>query len=71
MVAKINERNHRVSERIRQGMTDVFPMSFEQLVETLVKCGDCQTCMQICPLCAVQKPIRSASGKYYLEEIVR
>lgn len=71
MVAKINERNHRVSERIRQGMADVFPMSFEQLVETFAECGECQKCMQVCPICAVHMPIRSASGNYLLEEIVR
>jgi len=70
-IAKINERNHRVSERIRQGMADVFPMSIEQLIQTFVECGDCQKCMQVCPLCAVQTPVRSESGKYLTEEIVR
>ncbi|MCX8062998.1 MAG: Coenzyme F420 hydrogenase/dehydrogenase, beta subunit C-terminal domain [Anaerolineales bacterium] len=71
IVAKIKERNQRVSERIRQGMADVFPMSFEQLVEAFIECGDCQKCMQVCPICAVHIPIRSASGNYLLEEIVR
>lgn len=70
-IAKINERNHRVSERIRQGMADIFPMSIEQLIETFMECGDCQKCMQVCPLCAVQTPVRSESGKYLTEEIVR
>ncbi|RCK76098.1 MAG: Formate dehydrogenase [Anaerolineae bacterium] len=70
-IAKINERNHRVSERIRQGMSDIFPMSIEQLVDTFVECGDCQKCMQVCPLCAVHTPLRSESGKYLTEEIVR
>ncbi|MFN3309364.1 MAG: hypothetical protein ACK44E_09165 [Anaerolineales bacterium] len=70
-LAKVIERNHRVSERIRQGMADLFPTSFEQFVETFAECGDCQKCMQVCPLCAIQMPIRSESGEYLMEEIVR
>lgn len=71
IVGKIIERNNRVRERIRQGMADVFPMSIDQLVDTFIECGDCQKCMQVCPICAVQLPVRSASGKYLLEEIMR
>ena len=71
IVAKVNERNQRVRERIRQGMADVLPMSFEALVEAFSKCGDCQKCMLVCPTCALHMPIRSASGGYLLEEIVK
>ncbi len=71
MVAKINERNHRVRERIRQGMADAFPSNFDQMVASFLECGDCEKCMQVCPICAVHMPIRSASGQYLLEEIVR
>ncbi|MCS7247112.1 MAG: 4Fe-4S dicluster domain-containing protein [Anaerolineales bacterium] len=71
MVAKVIERNHRVNERIRQGMADIFPMSVEQLVDSFSQCGECQKCMSICPLCAIDKPTRSEDGKYPLEEVVR
>lgn len=70
-VAKINERNQRVSERIRQGMADVLPLSIEQLVDSFIECGDCQKCMQVCPLCAIELPMRSDSGQYLIEGIVR
>ncbi|GAB4471793.1 MAG: hypothetical protein Kow0088_05850 [Anaerolineales bacterium] len=71
MIAKINERNHRVGDRIRQGMAEVFPDTIDQFIDTFTECGECQKCMQVCPICAVQMPIRSESGKYLLEEIVQ
>jgi formate dehydrogenase subunit beta len=69
MVSKVNERNSRVSERIAQGLADIFPHDLEELVEQFNECGECQKCMSVCPICAMHMPIRLESGEYSLEEM--
>lgn len=69
MVSKLNERNGRVKERILQGLADIFPGSIEELITQFSECGDCQQCLDVCPICNIHKPLKSETGEYLLEEL--
>jgi len=70
LVAKLVERNGRVRERIRQGLTDILPSDVSELANQLSQCDRCQKCLEICPICSVHFPKRGSDGIYIKEDMV-
>lgn len=70
-LTRMVERNNRTRDRIIQGLSELLPKNVEALVEQFETCGECQECMDSCPICAVVYPRQGADGRYLHEDIQR
>ena len=71
LIAKLVERNHRTNERVTQGLAEVLPKNIEALVDHLEGCGDCQACLDACPICSIEYPRRGDDNRYLTSDIMR
>jgi formate dehydrogenase subunit beta len=71
IIWKLAERHNRTRERVTNGLADLIPTNIETLITQLHKCGDCQECLNACPICSVDYPRREANGAYIREDVVR
>jgi len=71
MIAKLNQRNSRTRERVIKSLSEVLPSNVDDLITHLENCGQCQDCLDNCPICSVDYPKRSHIGKYDREDIKR
>jgi formate dehydrogenase subunit beta len=71
IVARITQRNHRTFERVTHGLEEVLPSDVNSLVSQLEACGSCQTCLDVCPICEVDRPSRDQDGHYNNNEVMR
>jgi formate dehydrogenase subunit beta len=70
MLAKISERHVRTRERILKALDDDLPADLGKLLEQFETCGDCQACMNVCPICVVDQPRKSPDGRLVREDLV-
>ena len=70
MLAKISERHVRTRERVLRSLDENLPADMQDLLEQFETCGDCQTCMNVCPICTVDQPRKAADGKLVREDVV-
>jgi Fe-S oxidoreductase len=71
VLARMTERLNRTMERVTQGLGELLPQNVDAIIEQLESCGDCQGCMQACPICAVDFPDRDQDGHYRPEDVKR
>lgn len=71
VTARMSERHRRTIERLAQGLGEAFPRDIEALIAQFESCGDCQSCMQVCPICSVDYPQRGQDGHYMRQDFVR
>lgn len=71
MLAKLDERRVRTREHVIQGLGEVIPSNVEVLIEQFENCGACQECLKACPICSVDFPRSTESGKYVREDVMR
>ncbi len=71
LLARLEARRNRTHERVTQGITDIIPDTIEDLIAHLVECGECQACLEICPICSVEFPQRGKDNQYLVEDIMR
>lgn len=71
VTARMSERHRRTIERVTQGLGDTFPRDLGSLIEQFESCGECQSCMQVCPICSVDFPNRDPAGHYQSKDFVR
>jgi formate dehydrogenase subunit beta len=69
-LAKISERHVRTKERVLKGLEENLPADVQELLLQFESCGDCQACMNVCPICSVDEPRKDASGKLVREDVV-
>ncbi len=69
-LAKISERHVRTRERVLKSLHEELPADLEHLLEQFESCGECQACMNVCPICAVDEPRRTKEGKLVREDVV-
>jgi len=69
-LAKISERHVRTRERVLRDMDETLPHDLQHLLEQFESCGDCQACMDVCPICSVDEPRKTADGKLVREDVV-
>ena len=70
VLSKLNERHGRTRERVLTGLADVLPADVGALVDQFEACGDCQSCMQACPLCTTGFPQHGADGRYQTQAVM-
>lgn len=70
-VARVNERHTRIMDRLIEGFGSLLPADVEGVIAQLESCEQCQACMNVCPICQVSPPMRSAEGHYDLKAVTR
>jgi formate dehydrogenase (coenzyme F420) beta subunit len=71
IVSKKIELYQRTLERINEGLGELIPSNADGVIHQLESCGDCQKCMDVCPICSVDRPIRYSDGHYDRSDVVR
>jgi formate dehydrogenase subunit beta len=71
LLSKMSERHQRTMERVNEGLGELLPADVDALIKQLESCGDCQNCMNVCPICSVDRPVRSSDGHYDRSDVMR
>jgi formate dehydrogenase subunit beta len=71
IVSKKIEQHQRTLERIIIGLSGLLPSNLDAVIHQLESCGDCQNCMDVCPVCSVDRPTRYSDGHFDRSDIVR
>jgi formate dehydrogenase subunit beta len=71
IVSKMCERHQRTLDRVNEGLGDLLPADVDAVIQQLESCGDCQKCMDVCPICSVDRPDRIAGGHYDRSSVMR
>jgi formate dehydrogenase subunit beta len=71
VASRLVARSINTRDRITNGLAEVLPENIEALINQFESCGDCSTCLNVCPLCDIHYPQRDAEGRYKESEIVR
>ena len=70
MLAKISERHVRTRERVLKSLDENLPADLQELLVQFESCSDCQTCMNVCPICVVDRPRKADDGKLIREDVI-
>jgi formate dehydrogenase subunit beta len=71
ILSKMSERHQRTMERLNEGLGGLLPVDVDAVIRVLESCGDCQKCMDVCPICSVDRPERSPEGHYDRSGVTR
>ena len=71
LLSKMSERHQRTMERVNEGLGVLLPADVDAVIRQLESCGNCQDCMQACPICSVHRPTQSSDGHYDREGVMR
>jgi formate dehydrogenase subunit beta len=71
VIARMSERQRRTVERIEASLGENFPRQVSAVIAMFESCGECQTCLQACPICSVDPPLRNAEGRYESRGMIR
>jgi formate dehydrogenase subunit beta len=71
ILSKMCERHQRTMDRVNEGLGSLLPVDVDAVIRQLESCGDCQNCMDVCPICSVDRPDRSADGHYDRSGVMR
>lgn len=69
MLDKIIERHNHTRARVLAALGEEVPADVDDLIEQFAACGECQSCMDVCPICSVTRP-RQRSGRLVREDVV-
>ena len=70
LLAKMIERHSQTRDRVLTGLAEVLPGDVDKLLDQFDDCGECQDCMEACPICQTIAPTRSGDGSYQKQEIM-
>jgi formate dehydrogenase subunit beta len=70
-LAKMLQRHLRTYERVIHSLGDLLPDDVDDLVRQIEACGDCQACMQACPICSVDFPRPGEEQRYLRQDVMR
>jgi formate dehydrogenase subunit beta len=71
ILSRMCERHQRTMERVNDGLGSLLPADVDAVIHQLETCGECQSCMDVCPICSVDRPDRSADGHYDRSGVMR
>ena len=71
VLSRMCERHQRTMERLNAGLGDLLPADVDGFIHQLENCGDCQKCLDVCPICSVDRPARSSDGHYDRTGVMR
>lgn len=69
VLGRITTRNRRGRERFIEELIEVLPANIEAIAEHLENCGECQECLDACPICSARQLQRGADGRFNRHEI--
>jgi formate dehydrogenase (coenzyme F420) beta subunit len=71
ILSKMCERHQRTMDRVNEGLGSLLPVDVEAVIHQLESCGECQNCMDVCPICLVDRPDRNNDGHYDRSGVMR
>jgi formate dehydrogenase subunit beta len=71
ILSKMCERHQRTMDRVNEGLGSLLPVDVDAVIHQLESCGDCQNCMNACPICSVDRPHRNVDGHYDRSGVMR
>jgi formate dehydrogenase subunit beta len=71
VIWKLAERHNRTRERVTNGLSNLIPANIDTLIAQLQQCGDCQECLNVCPICSVDFPRQETNGAYRRDDVLR
>jgi formate dehydrogenase subunit beta len=71
VLARLNEQRRRSIQRVERSLGDRLPKDVDALIKQLENCGECQACMEACPICEVDFPRRGNDGHYQRQDVMR
>jgi formate dehydrogenase subunit beta len=71
VAARLLERRLHTFQRVQQSLGELLPKDISGLIDQLESCDDCQTCLEVCPICSVDYPARDKDGRYQREGVMR
>lgn len=67
---KLSQRHQHTMDRLFDTLADYLPKNVDAVVEQLDSCGECQACMDVCPICEVDHPKRDSAGHYNRTDVM-
>jgi formate dehydrogenase subunit beta len=71
ILSRMDERHARHLQSVNQSLGTLLPAGVDALIQQLEACGDCQACMQACPISSVDRPQRDEAGHYDQAGVMR
>jgi formate dehydrogenase subunit beta len=71
ILSKMCERHQRTMDRVNEGMGSLLPDDVDAVIHQLESCGECQNCMDVCPICSVDRPDRNTDGHFDRSSVMR
>ena len=71
VTSRLVQRSENTRERIANGLAELLPENVAALIDQLRSCGDCSTCLDVCPLCDIHYPQRAEDGRFRESEAMR
>ncbi len=71
ILARMADRHTHLTERVNQSLGSILPVDVDALILQLEACGDCASCMDVCPICSIDHPRRGSSGHYDRSGVMR
>ncbi len=62
LLSRMTERHAGTLERVNEGLGSLLPSGVEDVIRQLEGCGDCQACMDVCPICSIDRPSYTEDG---------
>jgi formate dehydrogenase subunit beta len=70
MLSKLVEVHSQTRDRVLTGLAEVLPANVDVLLDQFEDCGNCQSCMEACPICTSSPLQRAQDGRYERQEVV-
>lgn len=71
LLSRMSERHQRTLDRVNEGLGGLLPTDVDAVIRQLESCVDCQNCMDVCPICSVDRPIRAPDGHFDRSSVMR
>jgi formate dehydrogenase subunit beta len=71
ILSRMCERHQRTMDRVNEDLGSLLPADVDALIHQLEGCSDCQHCMDVCPICSVDRPRRDEDGHYDRSGVMR
>lgn len=71
LLTRLAETHQHTRARILDGLAEILPSGVAALVEQFDSCGDCQLCLDSCPICEVDFPQRGADNRFIEDDVAR
>jgi len=68
---KLSQRHAHTMQRLFDTLSGYLPESVDGLIQQLESCGDCQNCMDTCPICTISRPVLAEDGQYERQDVMR